>query len=441
MAKRTPMQKRYPILFLLITVLTFIPTSYGVLDLRLTRGITTSVPIAIMPFAGLQVLAPGDQTISQTIKNDLQNSGQFRVLGPDNLDQNTTLLQQIDYSYWHKKKVNALVVGTIHSLRTRQYRVAFTLVNIFDSNNVLLSASFDVSAKDLRNLAHRISNLIYQQLTGVRGVFSTKIAYVLVHSVDSSTAKYILEIADVDGFNPQPLLVSDMPIMSPAWSPDGTKIVYVSFEGNHAAVYLQDLTVGQRQCLSNVPGINGAPAFSPDGKQLAIVLSKTGNPKIYILNLVTLCLHEITQGWSIDTEPSWSPDGKSLLFTSNRDGTPQIYDYSFTNGTISRVTYRGDYNARASFFPDAKSIIMMHRENGLFGIASQDLTTGQLRILTESGTDESPSLAPNGKMAIYATEYAGHGVLAQISINGQIKLCLLPAPNGNVQEPAWSPFF
>ena len=434
------MQKRYQILFLLINFLTFISTSYGALDLRLIRGMITSIPIAIIPFAGLKALAPGDQTIPQIIKNDLQNSGQFRVLSPDNLDHHAILLQKIDYSYWHKQKVNTIVVGTIHSLRAQWYQVTFTLVNIFGSNDVLLNESFNVNVRDLRNLAHCISNLIYQRLTGIRGVFSTKIAYILVNSVDNTAAKYILEIADADGFNPQPLLVSDMPIMSPAWSPDGTKISYVSFEGHHSAIYLQDLASRQRQCLSNAPGINGAPAFSPNGKQLAIVLSKTGNPKIYIINLANLCLHEITKGWSIDTEPAWSPNGKSLLFTSNRDGTPQIYDYSFTNGTISRVTYRGDYNARASFFPNAKSIIIMHRENGLFGIASQDLTTGQVQILTESGSDESPSLSPNGKIAIYATKYAGHDVLAQISINGKIKLYLLPAPDDNVQEPTWSPF-
>ncbi|WP_259412002.1 Tol-Pal system beta propeller repeat protein TolB [Coxiella burnetii] len=434
------MQKRHPIIFLLITLLIFVPVSYGALDLELTKGVTAAIPIAIMPFAGPSVLAPGDETIPQVIKNDLQNSGQFRVTGSGNLDQTAASLEQIDYSYWRKQKVNALVVGAINPLGMRRYRVAFTLINVFDSNNRLLSESFNVNAKELRNLAHHISDLIYQKLTGVRGVFSTKIAYVLVQaSSENTAAKYTLEVADADGFNPQPLLVSDMPIMSPTWSPDGNKIAYVSFEGHRAAIYLQDLATGRRQRLSEAPGINGAPAFSPDGKQLALVLTKTGNPKIYILNLADGHLREITKGWSIDTEPAWSPDGKSLLFTSNRDGTPQIYNYSFADGSINRVTYRGDYNARPSFMPDGKSIIMMHRENGLFGIARQDLSTGQVQILSESGTDESPSLAPNGKMAIYAMEYGGRGVLAQVSIDGQIKL-RLPARNGNVQEPAWSPY-
>ena len=434
------MQKRHLIIHFLTTLLIFVPVSYGALDLQLTKGVAVAIPIAIMPFTGPSVLAPGYETIPQVIKNDLQNSGQFQVIGPSNVDQTGASLQQIDCTYWRKQKVNALLVGAINPLGMRWYRVAFTLLNVFDSDNRLLSESFNVNPKELRNLAHHISDLIYQKLTGVRGVFSTKIAYVLVQvSSKNAAPKYTLEVADADGFNSQPLLVSDMPIMSPRWSPNGNKIAYVSFEGHRAAIYLQDLFTGRRQRLSEAPGINGAPAFSSDGKQLALVLSKTGNPKIYILNLTDGHLREITNGWSIDTEPAWSPDGKSLLFTSNRDGTPQIYKYSFADGSISRVTYRGDYNARSSFMPDGKSIIMMHRENGLFGIALQDLTTGQVQILSESGTDESPSLAPNGKIAIYAMEYGRRGVLAQVSIDGQIKL-RLPARNGNVQEPAWSPF-
>lgn len=432
------MRKRYRLAFYIFASLFFIP-AYGALDLELIQGMTSAIPIAIAPFAGTSVSVPGDQTILQVIKNDLQKSGQFRVMGPDNLGQTPESVQEVNYSYWRKQKVNAVVIGAIRPSGINHYQVTFTLVNVFDLDNVLLSDSFNVRVQNLRSLAHHISDLIYQKLTGVRGVFPTRIAYVLVQRSPDKPPVYTLEVADADGFNPQPLLVSHMPIMSPTWSPDGKKIAYVSFEGQHAAIYVQNLSTGQRKRISDAPGINGAPAFSPNGTCLALVLTKTGNPNIYVLNLATKQLREIINDWAIDTEPAWSPDGKILLFTSNRDGTPQIYKYSFSDNAITRLTYRGDYNARASFFPDGKSIVMMHRENGLFGIAYEDLTTGRLQILTQSGADESPSLAPNGKMIIYATEYGGQGVLAQVSINGQVKL-RFPSREGIVQEPAWSPF-
>ncbi len=430
----------------ILTCFFYTAASRAALDLELTQGITAAIPIAIVPFVGPNVSVPGDATLPQIIRNDLQNSGQFRVTGPDNLDQNPENLQQINYGYWRKQGVNDVVIGAIQSLGGNQYQITFSLVNVFNgagangaSDSVLLSQTFRVNAVGLRNLAHHISDLIYEKLTGVRGIFSTKIAYVLVQQQLNQPAKYSLLVADADGFNPRALLVSNEPIMSPTWSPDGRKIAYVSFERRRASIYLQDLRTAQRRLLSDAPGINGAPAFSPDGTQLALVLSKTGNPNIYLLNLNTSQLRQITNDWSIDTEPDFAPDGKSLLFTSNRDGAPQIYKYSLATGQINRVTYQGDYNARASFMPDEQSIIMMHRENGLFGIARQDLSSGDVQILAQSGVDESPSLAPNGKMVIYATEYGQRGVLAQVSTDGRVKL-RLPGSDGAVQEPAWSPF-
>lgn len=435
------MQKRYRLAFYIFILLFFMP-AYSRLDLELTQGITSAIPIAITFFAGPSVSGDRDQKIIQVIKNDLQQSGQFRVIvkSDDILGQTPESIQEVNYPYWQKQKVNVVIIGAIRASGMNHYQVTFTLVNVFDSDNVLLSDSFNVRVQNLRSLAHHISDLIYQKLTGVRGIFSTRIAYVFVQRFPDKLPIYTLEVADADCFNPQPLLVSHMPIMSPTWSPDGKKIAYVSFEGQHAAIYVQNLTTGERQRISDAPGINGAPAFSPDGTHLALVLSKTGNPNIYVLNLATKELREITNDWAIDTEPAWSPDEKILLFTSNRDGTPQIYQYSFKDNAITRLTYRGDYNARASFLPDGQSIVMMHRENGLFGIAYQDLTTGRLKILTQSGSDESPSLAPNGKMIVYATEYGGQGVLAQVSIDGQVKLRLPPSREGIVQEPAWSPF-
>ena len=215
--------------------------------------------------------------------------------------------------------------------------------------------------------------------------------------------------------------------------------MYGSFEGHRASVYWQDIATGKRRLLSRSPGINGAPAVSPDGKRLAIVLTKTGNPKVYVMDIASGSLQQITQGVSIDTEPSWSPDGKTLLLTSNRGGTPQIYQYNFSTKGIKRLTFDGNYNAKASFMPNQKTIVMMHRDRSLFGIARQDLVSGRLDVLTRSGSDESPSLSPNGKMVIYAMRQGQQGVLAVVSTDGMVKL-RLPAQAGSVQEPAWSPF-
>ncbi len=427
-------------------------SAYAALDLELTQGIDAALPIAIIPFTNEPANVSGNETITQVITNDLQNSGQFRVKTPSLLGQLSTAPDQINMAYWRKRGVDDVLMGSVKSIGFGRYRVAFQLINVFNKTNktdqktqampsssVLVNLSFDVSKAGLRTLAHHISDVVYQKLTGVRGVFSTKIAYILVKKSSRRPTKYLLDISDADGFNPQTLLMSTQPIMSPTWSPNGKNIAYVSFEGHHASIYLQNLASGKRQIVTDYPGVNGAPAFSPDGKILALVLTRTGNPKIYTYNLQTQQLMQITRGYSIDTEPAWAPDGKSLLFTSNRGGTPQIYRYDFPTKRVNRVSFGGNYNARASFLPSEQGIIMMHRETGMFGIAREDLSTGQVQILVQTGADESPSVAPNGEMIIYATEYSGRGVLAMVSTDGRIKL-RLPAREGSVREPAWSPF-
>lgn len=427
----------------LIFMLCFASQSWALLQLELTQGTSSAIPIAIVPFANsAAAIAPGGQTVPQIIQADLQNSGEFNTAGPQGLGENPQTLGTIDYSYWHQQKMDNVLIGNIANLGGGRYQVSINLVSTYPANgnsNILLSQSFTTNQMGLRHLAHHISDLVYEKLTGTRGVFSTKVAYVLVQRDANKPARYSLEVSDIDGFAPVSLLVSSQPIMSPAWSPDGKKIAYVSFENHRAAIYLQNVASGARQEISDAPGINGAPAFSPDGRQMALVLTKTGNPNIYLLNLANRQIRGLVNDWSIDTEPSYSADGKSLLFTSNRDGTPQIYRYDFASGSTSRVTYDGDYNAHAEFLPDAQGIVMMHRTDGVFGIARQDLSDSRLWVLTQTGEDESPSLAPNGKMVIYATQYGGRGVLAQVSTNGQIKL-RLPAREGSVQEPAWSPY-
>lgn len=433
----------------------WLSSASAALDLVLTQGISASLPIAVVPFANEnQVSVPGGVKITDVIKNDLQNSGEFRVKDIKEMSKYPTTAADVQINDWRKQGVNDIVVGSVQPLINGRYQVNFQLIALYNQtakmsekknspanamNNVLASETMTTTQAGLRQLAHHISNVIFKQLTGIRGIFNTKIAYILVQRMPEKATKYSLEIADADGFDPQPLLTSTQPIMSPAWSPDGKQIAYVSFEGNHAAIYLQNVATGKRQMISDSPGINGAPAFSPDGKQLALVLTRTGNPKIYLLNMTTHALTQLTHGYSIDTEPAWAPDGKSILFTSNRGGTPQVYQYNLTTKQIQRVTFSGNYNARASFLPNEQDIVMMHRQDGMFGIATQDLINGNVNVLVQTGNDESPSLAPNGKMVLYATQYGRRGVLAVVSTDGKIKL-RLPAREGSVQEPAWSPF-
>jgi TolB protein len=409
------------------------PLAQALLDLQLTQGMRAAIPIAVVSFRDdAQALAPGDATVTQIIQEDLQNSGEFAVKKFPN-----------DAGDWRAQGVNDVVKGSVTSMGGDRYQVSFQLAGVYNQGS-LASQSFVVPKSALRRVAHHISDIVFEKLIGVRGIFNTRVAYVIVQRMSKGQSHYTLEIADMDGFNPQPLLTSIEPIMSPAWSPDGHKLAYVSFEGEHAGIYLQNLASGQRQLLANYPGINGAPAFSPDGSKLAMVLTLTGNPKVYIMDLATRKLTQVTQGYSIDTEPAWAPDGRSLIYTSSAGGTqtPQIYRYDLAAKQASRVTFSGNYNARASFLPDQKGIVMMHRDGGNgegFGIAYEDFASGRTQVLTETGSDDSPSVAPNGKMVIYSTNYNGRGVLGVVSIDGGIKL-RLPAREGEVQSPAWSPF-
>lgn len=424
-------------------------SSPAALNLVLTKGVASAIPFAVVPFTNGTQNIPGQTRLSDVIRNDLSHSGQFRQVDGD-FPALASPFTQFNAAAWKKRGVVDVILGQVAAQGNNQYAVTFELVDVsaaaavskdqpLPPNAILLKQTLVADQTGLRRLAHQISDAVYQKLTGVRGVFNTQIAYLLISQKPGGAKQYALEVADADGFNPRAILQSSQPIMSPAWAPDGRHIAYVSFENNQAAIYVQDLSTGQRREVSDYPGINGAPAYSPDGSKLALVLTKTGNPKIYVLNLASGQLTQVTQGASIDTEPTWAPDGKSIVFTSNRGGNPQLYRYFFANKQTQRVTFDGNYNARASFLPNGNGLVMMHRQLGMFGIAKQNLTTARVQVLSQSGNDESPSLAPNGKMVLYATEYAGRGVLALVSIDGKVKL-RLPARNGSVREPAWSPF-
>jgi TolB protein len=429
------------VIFLILASIFFVKFAFAALSLEVTQGMSAALPIALIPFNNNSLAnVPGNTTVTAMVHNDLQNSGQFKVIEPGLFDASPDKVSQVDLKHWQQRGVNNLVLGSIKPLPNGSYQVSFSLLNVYSPKNpVILSQTFTTVEAGLRNLSHHISNLIFEKLTGIRGIFATKIAYVLVEGNPGEKPKYTLVVADEDGFDPQTLLVSSQPIMSPTWTPNGKQLAYVSFENHAASIYLQNLSTGGRRLVSHFPGINGAPSFSPDGNRLAMVLSTTGNPKVFMFNMQTHKLSQITHGYSIDTEPSWAPDGKSILFTSNRGGTPQIYRYYFAGNRTERITFDGNYNARGSFLPNGQGIVMMHRESDSFGIAKQNLENGFVQDLTVSGSDESPSVAPNGKMVIYAKQFSGRGVLAAVSTDGRIKL-RLPSREGNVQEPAWSPF-
>lgn len=398
------------------------------LDLELTQGINSALPIAINSFGS----DAGAEEIAHVIENDLTLSGQFKIVsGPQSPNSQSSLgvLRQLG--------ADSVVTGRVNRVGNR-YEVSFTLADAVANGTTLLTKSYQINANQIRPLAHHISDEVYQKLTGERGIFSTRIAYISVQRGGPRT-RYSLEVADADGHNPQSLLVSSEPIMSPSWSPDGRSISYVSFEKKKAQIFTVSVESGQRRLITSFPGINGAPAWSPDGRQLAVVLSKTGTPKIYNIDLNSGSMKQITFGDAIDTEPRFSPDGRSLLFTSGRGGSPQVYRLSLADGQVSRVTFEGNYNARASYTPDMKNIVMLHRDDRNFNIGLQNANGGPIASLTFSGLDESPSVSPNSRLVLYATRNQDKGVLGIVSIDGRIRM-KLPAREGDVQEPAWSPY-
>lgn len=420
--------------------------SFAILSMELTRGMSGAVPIAIVPFA-VQGASPSED-IAGIISNDLQNSGRFKVYGSDAMTSFPTNPSEVNFDSFRKIGADDLVIGKVQQVGPDSYQVSFQLMDVFKGQGspeaakqaMVINQKFTVPGGQLRPLAHHISDLIYKQITGVRGIFSTRLAYVVVQRPQSGPTRYTLEVADQDGYNPRPLLTSTDPIMSPDWSPNGKKIAYVSFEKRRSSIYVQDVATGERQLVSQFSGINGAPSWSPDGRRLALVLSKSGSPNIYVMDIATHHLTQLTNDFSINTEPAWSPDGSKIVFTSNRGGSPQIYQIDMRSHAVSRVTYNGKYNARASFTPDGNHIVVINQDSGVFNIGVLDLDTGSFRILTNSGADHgSPSMAPNGSMTLFEMIDGGRSVLGMVATDGSVHI-RLPGRNGEVQDPAWSPF-
>lgn len=418
---------RYIQNIVLIVVLCIAAQAHALLDLELTQGVKAALPVAFVSFSGEADL-PSGQQVSNVIQQDLKNSGEFKLISGEALPAMPHSINEIKPIEWRKAGVGAeyIIVGNVKRLSQHQYRVSVSLVNLYLSGGseqvsqkaVLFSKVFTVNQLQLRHLSHKISDLIYQSLTGVRGIFSTKLAYVVVKH--SGTAHhYSLTVSDYDGKRPKVLVSSDEPMMSPAWSPDGTSLAFVSFQKTFPAIYTVNVRTGELNQVTKLEGINGAPAWSSDGSAIAYVSSPTGHAKIYLKELGSGNVTQLTSGYAIDTEPSFSPDGNSLIFTSNRGGSPQIYKCDLKTKSIERLTYEGKYNARASFAPNGKDIVFLHRENHKYYIAVQDLDTDGLQVVTKTGMAESPNFAPNGKMIIYATSLHDKDQLAIVSSDGQ----------------------
>jgi TolB protein len=324
------------------------------------------------------------------------------------------------------------VIGSVSPLPNGHWDVRFRLLEVAKQAQ-LTGFAYQVTAQQLRNTAHKIADAIYEKLTGDVGVFGTRITYVVKQGT-----RFELQVADADGYSAQTILASNEPIISPKWSPDGTRLAYVSFERKKPIVYIQSLVSGQRTVAANFKGSNSAPAWSPDGRRLAVVLSKDGNSQIYLINADGSNVTRLTNTGTIDTEPSFSPDGQWVIFTSDRGGSPQIYRVPVTGGAPERLTFEGNYNVSPRYAPDGKSFVFIQRNAARFNVAVQDFVSNQPQVLTENGIDESPSFAPNGRIILYATEVRGRGILAAVSSDGRVRQ-RFSAETGDVREPAWGP--
>lgn len=409
--------------------------AHAQLTIEITQGVDNPVPIAVVPFAW-QGGGVVPEDVAFVVDSDLARSGQFAPVSRGDMLGRPSTEADVFYRDWRLLNTEYLLIGRA-SAQAQQMRVEYELFDVLRQKKVLSGVETGPMS-EARMLAHRVSDAVYEKLTGIPGAFATRLLYVSVSGGPGKEA-FRLTLADSDGARPIVLLESREPILGPTWSPDGQHVAYVSFETGRPAIFRQELATGKREQLTNFKGLNSSPAWSPDGNTMAMVLSKDGSPDIYLMDLASKRLTRATRHWAIDTEPAWMPDGKSLLFTSDRGGKPQIYRYDLRSGNTERLTFDGDYNARARVAQDGRNVAMVHRRDGRFHIALLDLQTNRLHVLTSTSLDESPSIAPNGSMVLYATKQAERGILAAVSVDGGVKF-RLPAREGEVREPAWSPF-
>ena len=417
------------LLRLMLGLLMLVQTSLAsaVLNIEIIGAGEHQIPVAIVPFGGDAKLA---QTINTVVTGDLLRSGLFRLVDPAGKSPHE--LAEVGYPDWQARGADALVIGSVAKQANGRIDARFRLLDVVKQTE-LVGQSVSANNDQARAVGHRIADMIYEKLTGDKGVFSTRIAY-----VNKQGKRFSLIVADSDGYNEQVVLAQTEPIMSPAWSPDGSHLVYVSFERGHAAVYVQSLYTNQRTVLADFRGSNSAPAWSPDGKQMAIVLTRDGSSEIYLIKPDGSGIRRITYNGSISTEPIFSPDGQTLLFTSDRGGSPQIYSMPVTGGSQQRMTFGEGNNFSPRYSPDGKSFVYTHFSNGKFYIATQDFQTGQVEILTAGGWEKKPSYAPNGKLILFASEARGRGILATVSSDGRVQQHMF-TDSGDAREPVWGP--
>jgi len=433
--KKTPL---YLISLLSFFILFSVKPLYAGLVIDITEGVEGALPIAIVPFA-----KPATNInltdIAAVVRADLRRSGLFSPLAVNQLPALPSTNSDINFQRWKGSGAENLVVGDIKLIAKDKYEVSVKMFDIYTKQRIF-GSRLVAKKKNLRRVAHKISDLIYEKLTGNKGDFDTLLAYIVVKGGKVKT--YSLMISDSDGFNEQTILRSKDPLMSPAWSPNGKRMAYVSFEKKRSIIYIQELKTGKRKIIASYKGINSTPRWSPDGKRIAVSLSKDGNAEIYIIYINSGVLQRITRHYGIDTEPEWSPDGKKLIFTSDRGGKVQLYEINISSkgrsGNPRRLTFEGKYNARGSYSPDGQAITYVSQINGSYRIAVMNLSNGSIDILSQSRLDESPDYSPNGKSIIYATELRGKGVLQIVPIDGGISPQRLRVNAGDVREPAWS---
>jgi TolB protein len=407
------------------------------LTLEISNGNASAIPVAVVPFAFDGAGLPPEADVAEIIRGDLNRCGQFRSLPKNDIVEFPTRGEEIKFPTWRLLKQDYIVVGRQVQASNGELRVEFQLYTVGDQQQKLALA-INGQPSDMRGVAHQIADLIYEKITGVRGAFWTRVAYVTAKGTGANM-QYALMVADADGFNPQTVVSSRQPLMSPAWSPDGRKVAYVSFERGNSSVYIQEIATGSREVVSANKGINCCPAFSPDGTKLALALSNGVNPDIYIMDLASRQVTQITKHFAIDTEPVWMPDGQSVLFTSDRSGKPQIYQAGTSGGDATRITFQGEYDARASVSFDGKKIAMAQGAGNVYRIAVLDRTTGEAKPISPGSLDESPSFAPNASMILYAATEGTRDVLYAVSVNGAVRQRLVLA-DGDVRSPAWGPY-